>query len=134
MIYTMENANRLISLHLKSAHERLEIAELLLKQGYFADSVSRSYYAFLDAATALLIKKDLVPKSHEGTRKLIDLHYIKPGILPKEWGRWFRRAEKAREDADYSHEREFTQIETEEILLKAKEFVEIAERLVSNFS
>lgn len=133
MIYTMENANRLINLHFKDARERLGIAEMLLKQGHFRDSVSRSYYALLDAATALLIKKDLVPKSHEGTIKLINLHFIKPGIIPKEWGRWFRRIEKAREDADYSHEKEFTQVETEEILSKAKGFVEIAERLVSPF-
>src|SRR3989304_1374494 len=133
MIYTMENANRLINLHFKDAHERLEIAEMLLKQGYFRHSVSQSYYAFLDAATGLLIKKDLVPKSHEGTRRLIGLHYIKSGIIPKEWGRWFRRAEKAREDADYSHEKEFTQMEAEEILSKAKEFVEIAERRVLPF-
>ncbi len=97
-------------------------------------SMKYTYRSFLDAATGLLIKKDLVPKSHEGTRKLIDLHYIKPGIIPKEWGRWFSRAEKARLDADYSHEKEFTQIDAEEIFIKAKEFVEIAERLVLHFN
>jgi len=62
--------------------ERLRTAEAALQIGSYRDSISRSYYAFLDTATAALITKDLVPQSHAGAIRLFGLHFVKSGIIP----------------------------------------------------
>jgi len=50
-----KNLEKLIRDYLNSAKERIESAEQLLKIGNFRDSISRAYYAYLDAADALLL-------------------------------------------------------------------------------
>lgn len=52
MNYKPKNTKRLIATYLKQAEERLESAKALLDIRNFGDSISRSYYAILDAATA----------------------------------------------------------------------------------
>lgn len=132
MNFKKDNSKHLIEMHLQKAFERLESAEALLNIGNFEDSISRSYYAILDAATACLIKKDVVPHSHAGAIKLFSLHYIKTDIVDKSYQRQFAKIEKARIEADYTHLRTFTKEETSEILSDAREFVEMAKKLVSS--
>ncbi|MFH1963405.1 MAG: HEPN domain-containing protein [bacterium] len=79
MGYKPENKKKLISKHLEIAQERLKTAEAALNIGSYRDSISRSYYAFLDAATACLITKDLVPQSHASAIALFGLHFVKTG-------------------------------------------------------
>lgn len=131
MNYKPENVSELIERFLRNARERLESAEALLKINNFEDSISRSYYAILDAATACLVKKDVVPKSHAGAIKLFSLHYIKTGEVDKKYQRQFAKIEKARIEADYTHIREFSREESEEILSEAREFVEMAEKMLT---
>lgn len=123
------NAKKLTRSHLEMAAQRLISAEALFNIGNYADAVSRVYYATLDAATACLIKKDVLPHSHAGAIKLFSLHHIKPGIVDRKHQRQFARIEKARIEADHTHLRTFTKEETSEILAQAHEFVEMAKRL-----
>ena|SRR3989338_729562 len=105
MNYQPENAEKLITQYLDKSSERLESAEALIKIENWEDSISRSYYAILDAATACLISKDVVPKSHAGAIKLFSLHFIKSGLVDQKFQRQFARIEKARIEADYIHNR-----------------------------
>lgn len=130
MNYTPENKKELIKRYFRIAKKRLRSANASIEVESFEDTISRSYYAILDAATALLIVKDLVPKSHEGAMRLFSLHYIKPGIIPKEYQRLFSKMEKMRLEADYFHEREFTKEEAAEALSIAKKFVKMAEEVI----
>lgn len=115
--------------YLRAAKERLKSAKVLLESGNYADSISRAYYAFLDAASAALIGKDVVVKSHTGVIDLFSLHFIKTNLVDIRYIKWFKRVKKDREEADYKHKMEFTQKEAEETYLEAVEFVEIIERL-----
>jgi len=130
MNYRPENVANLIRTYLKQARERLESSKTLLDIGNFGDSISRSYYAVLDAATASLIKKDIVPKSHSGAIQLFNLHYIKPGLVDKKFLRFFTKIERARLDADYKHERTFTALESREVFEEAVRFVKMVEELL----
>ncbi|MEK9149604.1 MAG: HEPN domain-containing protein [Candidatus Desantisbacteria bacterium] len=125
-----EELKSLIEGYMKSSYERLSSAKLLLDAEKFRDSISRSYYAFLDAADALLLTKDLRPKSHSGTLRLFSQYFIKEGILDRKYSRWFKRIEKARLEADYERAKEFTQEETKEAFEEAKKFVETIEKLL----
>ena len=132
MNFKKENSKQLIDVYIQKARERLVSAKALLDIGNFEDSISRSYYAILDAASACLTRKDVVPQSHAGAIKLFSLHYIKPGTVDRKYQRQFAKIEKARIEADYTHLRIFTKIETAEILADADEFVNMAEALCRN--
>jgi len=126
-----ENLKKLTASYIRSSKERLNAANLLLKERLFRDSISRSYYAFLDAADALLLTKDLRPKSHAGTIRLCNIHFVHTGILDKKYGAWFKKIEKARLEAEYERWKEFTKDDAEEVLKEAEEFVKTVEKLLS---
>jgi len=109
--------------YLTSAEERLKEARILQNEASYAGSISRSYYAFLDAATACLLTKGLIPRSHTGAIELLSLHFIKKGDLDKKYVQWFKKIKKDREEADYKHGKTFTRKEAEETLKQAREFV-----------
>ena len=115
---------------LDSARERLRSAALLLDGGLYRDSVSRAYYAFLDAADGALASKRITPKSHAGTISLFGLHFIKAGLVDEKYSGWFKKIYKARLDADYKRDRTFTEEEAREALEQATEFVETIEKLL----
>lgn len=124
MNYKPKNAKKLIATYLKQAEERIESSKVLLDIANFGDSISRSYYAILDAATACLIKKDIIPQSHSGAIRMFSLHYIKPGLVDQKYQKYFARIEKSRLEADYKHERIFTAEDAKEAYDQAKEFVD----------
>lgn len=130
MNFKADNAKHLTEVHIGKAEQRLTSAKALLDIGNYEDAVSRAYYAILDAATACLIRKDVVPQSYAGAIRLFSLHYIKPGTVDKKYQRQFAKIGKARIEADYTHLRAFSQEETAEILAQAREFVNMARALV----
>jgi uncharacterized protein (UPF0332 family) len=124
-----DEIKRLIAEYLKTARERLQSAKLLFEAGQWRDSVSRSYYVFLDAADALLLTKDLRPKSHAGTINLLGAHFIKTGIVDKKYAKWFNTIMQARLDADYERARKFSEKEAQSALNEVKGFLEMVESL-----
>jgi uncharacterized protein (UPF0332 family) len=120
----------LIDQYIKMAKERLESAEALIRINNFADSISRSYYAFLDAATAALISVNVAPQSHAAAIALFGKHFVKTKIIPEKFGKMFNKIEKSRLEADYKHLKEFSKTEAEEALKEAREFVRLIEKLL----
>ena len=129
MTFSEENRRALVAEYLASSNTRLRAARVLLDAQHWADAISRAYYAILDAATAGLIQRDIVPQSHEGTMMLFSQQYVKPGLVEKRFADVFKRIRKARVEADYRHERVFTQEEAERACAQAAEFVEMARTL-----
>ena len=99
---TDENRKKNIAEELARAKECLTSADLLFSHGQLADAVSRLYYYLYHAVRALLLSKGLEPKSHEGTLRLLSLHFTKPGILDAQTSHIFTRLMKYREEADYA--------------------------------
>ena len=118
------NLGKLIEDYIASARERIESAEHLLKIENFRDSISRAYYAFLDAADAVLLTRNVRPKSHAGTISQFSLYFIKTNIFEQKFIRWFKRIERARLEADYERQKTFTKEDAGEALKEAKEFVD----------
>lgn len=106
-----------------NSKERLESARALLKIGNHRDSISRSYYAILDAARGLLLIHGFFAKTHDGAITLFNLKFIKTKKVAAKYGRIFREAEKSRVEADYRFLEEFSKKEAEHVYRRAKEFV-----------
>ena len=80
----------------------------LVSSGYNNDAISRSYYAMLHAAKAGLATKDIETDTHRGVAAMFGKHLVKTGDVGAEQGRNLRRADAARQDADYQARLEFT--------------------------
>jgi len=72
---------------LRDAAEKLKGAEVLLSNGLYKDSISRSYYAMFSAARALLAMEGLDSRKHSGVVSLFNRHFVKNGIVDKDLGR-----------------------------------------------
>lgn len=116
---------------LVSARERLDAAQVLLDSGHYRDSISRSYYAVLDAADAALIAKGFTPRSHTGSITLFGTQFIKTGLIDKRFGRLFHHMKDARGNADYERRTTiFTKGDAAHWLVQAREFVSAIETLL----
>jgi len=76
-------------------------AELLAGQQFFRQAVTRMYFAAFHAAQGLLAAHGIEAATHEGVQRLIGLHFVVPGLLPKEAGRALSSLLARRHEADY---------------------------------
>ena len=109
---------------IKRATRYLKSAEILLKEGDYESSVSRTYYAMFYSAQAILLTKNLSFSSHKGVISAFGEHFVKTGIFQKEMGREFNRAFEKRQIGDYEYTFVISKEEAEEILANGKKFVE----------
>jgi uncharacterized protein (UPF0332 family) len=58
--------NDLAKYRYDSAVEKLQAARLLMENGFFKDSISRSYYAIFSGARSLLALKEFDSAKHSG--------------------------------------------------------------------
>lgn len=113
---------------LNKVKEILKESEDSLSQKHFALSVNRSYYAMFTSARALLALKEKDSSKHSGVIALFNQYIIKPGIFPKEYSKFLRKAKRIREDADYGDFVEIAEEDAQIQLKRAKKFTEEAER------
>ena len=76
-------------------------AELLAGQQFHRQAVTRIYFAGFHAAQGLLAAHGIEAATHEGVQRLIGLHFVVPGLLPKEAGRAMSALLARRHEADY---------------------------------
>ena len=100
----LDNENRalLVSMEMGKAHRTLHVAELLISNREWSDAAGRTYYALFHAVSALLIKNQIHVKSHKGAYTMLCMHFIATGLLPQEYGDFYREMEILREESDYN--------------------------------
>lgn len=109
---------------IQRAKKFLDSAELLLNNGDYESSVSRSYYAMFYCVSALLLTKNLKFSSHRGIISSFGKYFVKTGIFTLEMGKRLNKVFEKRLISDYSFAFEMNEEETKEVLDGAKEFVE----------
>ena len=106
------------------AEKYLRSAEILLKEGDYESSVSRTYYAMFYCAQAVLLTKNLSFSSHKGVISAFGEHFVKTGIFQKEMGRELNRAFEKRQLGDYEYTFVMSQTEAEDMLKSGRKFVD----------
>jgi uncharacterized protein len=91
----------LVRHRLARAAEALDEARLLLDTGHTNTCVNRLYYACFYAVTALLLTEGRASAKHSGVRALFDGHWVKPGRVPVDVARTYRRLFSRRQQGDY---------------------------------
>jgi uncharacterized protein (UPF0332 family) len=90
------------------AGQSMRAAELLTAEDFPHDALSRSYYAVLHAAKAVLYVHDVAVDSHRGVRRMFGLHLISSGEIEKTWSAYLGEGLEERLAADYDVKATFT--------------------------
>ncbi|OGL50673.1 MAG: hypothetical protein A3C43_04255 [Candidatus Schekmanbacteria bacterium RIFCSPHIGHO2_02_FULL_38_11] len=115
---------------LENAKEKLNSAEVLLREKLFKDSLSRSYYAMFSAARALLATKELDSSKHSGVISLFNQQFLKTNIMDRKIGKKLSEAKDFREAGDYEDFFVVSKVDAERQIKNAKEFIKEAEEIL----
>ena len=113
------------------AEEAIDSAELLLKEGYLADSISRAYYAMFYITEALLNEKDLSFSKHGNVHGAFGEHYVKTGIFDKKYHKWFLEAFSRRIASDYDASAKFQSSSVKTMIDQAWDFLQAAKTFLA---
>ena len=105
-------------------------SKMLFEGGQYRDSVTMSYYAMYSSALALLLKKSISPKTHEGTLRQLAKEYVKEGLFSKETYGYLYDARETRNDSSYGYSKTFTEEDAEKLILQAEKFINEVETLL----
>lgn len=117
-----ENRIKIAQIHLRRSKALLNVADLLFKNNYFEDSVSRAYYSMFHAAYALLYLLGEQPRTHRGLINLFWIKVIDQELLAKDYGKALHKIFSYREEADYGAITFISEKEAQEALDIAKDF------------
>ncbi len=97
------------------------------------DGVGHSaYYAVFHAVKAALLTRNLEAKTHRGVQALFSQHFVKPAVVPSDYGAWLSRLETLRYHADYPDQWGYEPLDRKQVaaaLTRAEEMVAQMERL-----
>lgn len=102
MSLTNEERKILVALEMKKARETYEDIGILIAANRLNGAANRMYYAVFHAVCALLINDGHQVNTHKGSHALFSQHYIKTGILPREYGQLYNQLQTMREESDYN--------------------------------
>ena len=91
----------LIKYRFEKAYETFEEAKLLAENNYWNAAASKLYYSCFYMINSLLVKNNIISKSHSGTKSQFHLHFIKSNILSKEHGLLYAKLFSLRQLGDY---------------------------------
>lgn len=105
------------------AAESLGAAQSCRRDGFYADCVSRAYYAILHAAKAALQILGIAAESHAAVKRLFGFHLVQTGLIEAEWGSVAGESLDLRLTADYDVETRFSEVDALEEYDRAKAFL-----------
>ncbi len=87
--------------YLVMAKSAIEEAEYLQKGSFYKSAVSRSYYACYYSVKAILESVKVTTKTHQGALIMFSKHFIKTGIFPVSYSKFFQNTLYQRLAGDY---------------------------------
>jgi uncharacterized protein (UPF0332 family) len=106
-------ANPSVSDEWRRAGESLGAALVCRDNGFYADAVSRVYYAIMHGAKAALESRQVHAASHQGVISQFGLHFVKTDLIDREWGIRLSQSFKGRLAADYDATAEFDETDAD---------------------
>jgi uncharacterized protein (UPF0332 family) len=106
------------------AWRALRAAEVLVREGFYEDAVSRAYYATLHAAKAALFIHDVATESHAAVRRMFGLHLIRSGEIESMWSSNLGESLDDRLAADYDASVSFSFAETSQECQRTRAFLD----------
>jgi uncharacterized protein (UPF0332 family) len=121
----------LICYKLSRAEETLAEARVMLQTSHPYGAANRIYYACFYAVTALLLTRNLSSSKHSGVIALFNRHFVKPGLISVDMGKFYSRVFDSRLESDYA---EWVELEGQDMQAEfacAEEFIKTISALIS---
>lgn len=112
------------------AKEQLISSKILFEDGHYRDSITLSYYAMYSSALALLLKKNISPKTHEGVLRQLAKEYVKEGLFSKESYDYLYDGRTLRNKSSYDYSIVFTEELAKELIVQTEKFINEVEMLL----
>ncbi|HVE51867.1 MAG TPA: HEPN domain-containing protein, partial [Ramlibacter sp.] len=87
--------------YLERAAEMVGAAEMLHREGYAGDAVSKAYFAMFNCARALLALEKIYPRTHHGVVTEFGREFVKTRRISKRFGEALSEGKEHREEFDY---------------------------------
>lgn len=131
MTLSIDEKKAIIEYRIQKAWRGIQEAEDNAKLGYWTLAASRLYYAAYYMASALLVDKGIVARSHSGVIHIIGSEFVKKDLLSKDDGRLISRLFNMRQSGDYDDLFDWTEEEVLPFFDKTKLFLGKMEDLIS---
>ena len=112
-----------INYRFKRANESFEEALILVDNKRWNAVINRLYYSCFYAVIAVLIKNNIETSSHEGTRTMFGLHFIKTGLIDKKYGKLYTKLSDYRQKGDYGDMFDYNEEIASPLVYQVKDFL-----------
>lgn len=126
-----DNRKELMKYRLEMARERLHSSKVLLEAGSYKDSIGRSYYAMFTAVRALLAMEGQDFSKHAGVIAYFQKEFVKTGKVDRKYSKYISQAFQIRNNTDYADFFIVSAQDAKEQYEKAKEFLEVIVKYLS---
>ena len=126
-----DNRRELMKYRLEMARERLHSSKVLFEAGSYKDSIGRSYYAMFTAVRALLAMEGQDFSKHAGVIAYFQKEFVKTGKFDKKYSKYISQAFQIRNNTDYADFFIVSAQDAKEQYEKAKEFLKVIEKYLS---
>lgn len=97
----MINQNEIIRLKIEKAKSMMDEVDVQLQNRFYITAINRLYYSCYHATKALLLTKNLVPKTHSGVIVLLNQHFVLTGLFSESKSSFLSKLMHERIDDDY---------------------------------
>ncbi len=126
----MTERDQAIDLKLKKAKALMAEVEVQIENRFYATAINRLYYSCFHATKALLLLKDLTPKTHSGVVTMLHEHFVLRGLFDKNQAIFFSKLMQERIDDDYSDFMVFDFDEVKGFIEPARKYLVYVEKLI----
>ena len=114
----------------KRARQSLGAAYSCYRDEYYADSISRAYYAMLHAAKAALALHGISAERHTTVRSMFRRHLVEIGLVESEWADAIALGSDERIHSDYDIDAVFGEADAHQAFERAEAFLDRIRALV----
>ncbi len=116
----------------RRAQAALGATDSCRQDGYYADAVSRAYYATLHAARAALQLHNIATETHAATRNTFGLYMVQRGYIEPQLGSSLRLMSESRIGADYRVHQVFSEADANAAYEHAEYFLSRIRQLLAS--
>lgn len=132
MSLSEEERYALVCYRIEKARTTLNQVKNIVSTGYWDMIANRLYYAAYYAVSALLLQSGYSVQTHHGIIQMLGLHFIKTGIIDKEFGSLYGQLFSLRQTGDYGDTFGLTEKQVLPLLPQTEELIEAIASLIDN--
>ena len=119
-----------IQLKLKKAKNILAETDVLMKNQFYSNVINRLQYSCFHATKALLLTKDLIPKTHKGVIAMLHENFVRPGLFDPQHASFFSELMQKRIKEDYDDEILINETDVIDFIEPAKRYITYIVKLI----